>query len=61
MRIEQRFIPKDRQMILVPETDGEIAAVDSFFGESVETFNSKPINAFLCIDDAFKPYIRIEK
>jgi hypothetical protein len=64
MKLERRFYtplrgPKDSQLILTPETDGETALLDSFFGDDLSNFDNKPISASLHTSDDFKPYIRI--
>lgn len=58
-KIEIRFSsplrdPKDKQLVIIPEKVREIAILDSFFGD-----NFRLIKGEFCIDDSFKPYIRI--
>ena len=66
MKIEFRFAsplrdPKDRQLLLIPETHGEVASLDAFFGNDASNFeNRRILNVRLCTSDEWKPYLRIE-
>lgn len=60
MKLEIRNFKNARHLLLIPESDGEVAMIDNYFGDDPATYNCSRIMVTLNISDDFKPYIRVE-